>query len=53
MEGIHDKYLTKTNLKTINLSKNKARWKRIVDKDLYSRTDQRGIPKLTHIELKH
>ena len=46
IEGPLDTYLNKTSLRSIAFSQHKARWKRIVDADLYSKTAQRGIPKM-------
>ena len=47
-----DSYLTKTQMKAIIFSENKRRWQRIIDKDLYSKTEGRGIPTLQRVELK-
>ena len=42
----YDTYLTKTSMRAIKFSENKRRWHRIINKDLYSKTDGRGIPAL-------
>ena len=42
----YDSYLTKTSLRAINFSENKKRWMRIIEKDLYSKTENRGVPRL-------
>ena len=49
----YDVYLTKTSLRAIKFSENKRRWHRIIDNDLYSKTDGRGIPALQRVELKN
>ena len=44
--GPLDTYLNKTSIRSIAFSQHKVRWKKIVDADLYSKTAQRGIPRM-------
>ena len=48
----YDTYLTKTSLRAIKFSENKKRWQRLIDNDLYSKTQNRGVPKLQRVEIK-
>ena len=48
----YDNYLTKTSMRAIKFSENKKRWLRLVENDLYSKTQGRGIPKLQRVEIK-
>jgi hypothetical protein len=43
-KGFYEKYMTKTQLRTINHTANRTRWKKIIEADLYSRTEQGGVP---------
>ena len=47
-----DSYLTKTSMRAITFSENKKRWQRVIDKDLYSKTLNRGVPTLQRVELR-
>ena len=39
-------------MRAIKFSENKKRWLRLVENDLYSKTQGRGIPKLQRVEIK-
>lgn len=39
-----DRFLTQTKLRAIDHSNNQIRWKKIIEKDLYSKTPGRGLP---------
>mmetsp|Transcript_9733 Transcript_9733/g.11990 ORF Transcript_9733/g.11990 Transcript_9733/m.11990 type:complete len:88 (-) Transcript_9733:1692-1955(-) len=41
-----DAYLTKTSMRAIKFTENKKRWMRLIENDLYSKTEGRGIPRL-------
>lgn len=48
----YDTYLTKTSMQAITCSENKQRWARLINNDLYSKTEGRGIPNLQRVEIR-
>lgn len=48
----YDNYLTKTSMRAIKFTENKKRWLRLIENDLYSKTEGRGVPRLQRVEIR-
>ena len=52
-KGPFDHYVTEATLRTLELAKNKAKWRKIIVNDLYSKTPTHAIPDMQKYIIKN